>query len=153
MEQVREYVNEGLSLRAKAQLKVRQPLASITVPSLGEHVDFEPILLDELNVKAVKIGKEVAIDENITPELKREGLMREVVRHVQAARKEAGLNVDDRIQLALQTTSDQLQTAITEHLETIKAETLANSSGEVLNGFEVSVKVEGEALKISLTKS
>lgn len=153
METVREYVNEGLSLRAKAQLKVRQPLASITVPSMGEHVDFEPILLDELNVKAVKTGKEVSIDENITPELRREGLMREVVRHVQAARKNAGLNVDDRIQLSLATKDEQLKTAIEEHLGAIKAETLASEVAETVKGFESTVKVEGEDLVISLTKS
>ncbi|MFV0411380.1 MAG: class I tRNA ligase family protein, partial [Paracoccus sp. (in: a-proteobacteria)] len=44
MDTVRGYVNEGLSLRSKSQIKVRQPLASVTVPSLGEHVDFESIL-------------------------------------------------------------------------------------------------------------
>lgn len=152
MDTVREYVNEGLSLRAKAQLKVRQPLASITVPSLGEHVDFEPILLDELNVKAVKVGREVAIDEKITPELKREGLMREVIRHVQSARKNAGLNVDDRIQLQLQTADDELETAITEHIETIKAETLADVYGAVDGGFESTVNVEGQELQIALKK-
>jgi isoleucyl-tRNA synthetase len=54
METVREYINQGLSLRAKAGLKVRQPLASVTVPSVGEHVEFGPILRDELNVKEVK---------------------------------------------------------------------------------------------------
>ncbi|MFO0970864.1 MAG: class I tRNA ligase family protein [Candidatus Saccharimonadales bacterium] len=153
MDTVREYVNEGLSLRAKAQLKVRQPLASVTVLSLGEHVDFEPILLDELNVKAVRTGKEVAIDEKITPELRREGLMREVVRHVQSVRKAAGLNVDDRITLQLATENGQLQTAIEEHLETIKAETLANEAGEVGDGFAMAVKVEGEELVISLKKA
>lgn len=154
MEQVREYVNEGLSLRAKAQLKVRQPLASITVPKLGEHFDFEPILLDELNVKAVKVGKEVAIDEKITPELKREGLMREVVRFVQNARKEAGLNVDDRIKLSLTASDKQLQTAIKEHIETIKAETLAVDIADASKlAFETTAKIEGSQLIISLAKN
>lgn len=155
MEQVREYVNEGLGLRAKAQLKVRQPLASITIPKLGEHFDFESILLEELNVKAVKVGEAVAIDENITPELKREGLMREVIRFVQNARKEAGLNVDDRIKLSLQTTDSELQTAIEEHLETIKAETLAVEIEDVADklSFENSAKIENSELVISLTKN
>jgi len=89
MREVREYVNEGLSLRAKAGIKVRQPLASVTVPKLGDAVDYESILTEELNVKEVKTGSEVSIDEMITPELKREGMMREIIRHVQAARKNA----------------------------------------------------------------
>lgn len=153
MDLVREYVNEGLSLRAKAQLKVRQPLASITVPNLGEHVDFEPILLDELNVKSVVKGSEVAIDENITPELKREGLMREVVRFVQNARKEAGLNVDDRIQLSLTTDDAELQKAIQEHHDTIAAETLSKTIGESEGDFTTEAKIEGTNLTISLKKA
>ncbi len=156
METVREYVNQGLSLRAKAGLKVRQPLASVTVPSLGEHVEFEPILKDELNVKAVRQGKEVAIDEKITPALKREGLMREVIRHVQAARKAAGLNVDDHIVLALMVLSGEageLEKSIEEHSETIAEETLADSYGDVQDGYETIVKVEGIELRICLKKA
>ena len=152
MVEVREYINEGLSLRAKAGLKVRQPLASVTVPNLGKTIEFAPILLDELNVKEVKQGKEVAIDENLTPELKREGLMREVIRHIQAARKNAGLNVDDRISFSLSTDNSELSAAITEHLETIAAETLGTN---VMNGdlqHTAEVKVEGAGLTISLAK-
>ena len=152
MVEVREYINEGLSLRAKAGLKVRQPLASVTVPNLGKTIEFTPILLDELNVKEVQQGKEVAIDESLTPELKREGLMREVIRHIQAARKNAGLNVDDRISFSLSTDNSELDAAITEHLETITAETLGTNmiNGDLRHTTEV--RVEGASLTISLAK-
>ena len=150
MDKVRDYVNQGLSLRAKSGLKVRQPLASVTVPELGEAFDFTPILLDELNVKAVKKGKEVALDEALTPELKREGMMREVIRHVQSARKGSGLNVDDRIVLSLASQDDELRKAIEEHHDTILQETLG-VVGETQENESV-VKIEGYSLTIYLAK-
>jgi len=156
MGEAREFINEGLSLRAKAGLKVRQPLASVTVPSVGKAMDYEPILLDELNVKAVKIGDAVAIDENVTPELKREGLMREIIRHVQAARKAAGLNVDDHIVLALMVVpsgAEELEKAIEEYSATIGEETLADSFEDVEDGYDTTVKVEGMELRIRLKKT
>lgn len=155
MERVRDYVNEGLSLRAKAQLKVRQPLASVTVPKLGEHVDFEPILIDELNVKLVKIGEVVDIDTKLTPELKREGLMREMIRFVQNARKDAGLNIDDRITLSLFSENIEIGKAIKEHSDTICTETLAvGLENRPQNySFTTEVSIEGDRLTISLQKS
>ncbi len=152
MDSLRDYVNQGLSLRAKAGLKVRQPLASVSVPTKGEVVDFESVLIEELNVKTIEFGKEIAIDETITPELKREGLMREVIRHVQSARKKAGLNIDDRIVLSLQTHSADLAQAITEHQETIHAETLAGDAKEN-GGYSETVNVEGDELTIHLQKA
>jgi len=147
-------VNQGLSLRAASRLKVRQPLASVTVPRLGEFVNFEDILKDELNVKAVKVGKELALDTKLTDDLKREGLMREVVRHVQSARKAAGLNVDDRIALVLETEDKELREAIDEHNETISAETLADAlHAEGKREYHATVKVEGVELTIALEKS
>jgi isoleucyl-tRNA synthetase len=153
METVREYVNLGLSIRAKERLKVRQPLASVTVPSLGQFVNFEDILTEELNVKAVKQGEELALDLEVTPGLKREGLMREVIRHVQNARKQAGLNVDDRIVLHLQTTDTELQKAITQHEKTIAAETLADEVRPGDYSYATSVKVEDAELKLFLQKN
>lgn len=150
MDEVRDFVNQALGLRAKLGLKVRQPLASVSVPRLGKSVDCESILLDELNVKAVKLGGEVSLDVNITPELKREGLMREVIRFVQSARKNAGLNVDDRIILSLETDDKELQKAIAENQETILAETLSTIGQTIDNPS--AVKIDGAGLTICLNK-
>lgn len=148
MTRLREYVNEGLSLRAKNQRKVRQPLASVTIPEKGKVFAYEDILTEELNVKEVKIG-EFALDIEITPELKREGLSREVIRHVQSARKDAGLNVDDRISLSLSADDQELMDAIKEHADVIAHETLATLvEGEL--GYATTAKVEGIELTISL---
>lgn len=152
METVRDYVNQGLSIRAKERLKVRQPLASVTVPTLGQFVNFEDILTEELNVKTVKKGKELSLDLEVTLELKREGLMREVVRHVQNARKQAGLNVDDRIKLSLVTNDDDLKKAIVEYEKTIAAETLAETLDQAEYDYSAELKVEGMPLKVSLQK-
>ncbi len=152
MSRLREYVNEGLSLRAKNQKKVRQPLTSVTIPEKGKVFAYEEILQEELNVKDVKIG-EFTLDLKITPELKREGLMREVIRHVQSARKDAGLNVDDRITLSFTTSDESLQAAISEHEATIIAETLAMDLRDDTLAYQIDVKVEGAALGISLEKS
>jgi isoleucyl-tRNA synthetase len=151
METVREYVNQGLSMRAKERMKVRQPLASVTVPTLGKFVSFEDILTEELNVKKVIQGEVLALDFDLTDDLKAEGLMREVVRYVQSARKAAGLNVDDHISLNLVTDSTELQQAIDKHLDTIKAETLADKIGESRENEQM-VKVEGNELTIALEK-
>jgi isoleucyl-tRNA synthetase len=153
MEEVREYVTQGLALRAANRLKVRQPLASVTVPHLGEFVNYEDILTEELNVKSVQVGTELAIDTELTPELKREGLMREVIRNVQTARKAAGLNVDDRITLALNTEDAELQKAINEHKDTILAETLTTNFVTEQQAHVSEVIVEGSALNVSLQKA
>ena len=154
MATVRSYVNEGLALRAKAGLKVRQPLLSITVPSCSDVVDQDEILEEELNVKEVILGgNSVAIDENITPELKREGQMREIIRFVQSARKKAGLQVDDRIILSLKTDDKALQKAIDENQKTIYAETLTEKLALPEKPFTETAKIDGATLEISLQKA
>jgi isoleucyl-tRNA synthetase len=154
METVREYVNEGLSIRAKERQKVRQPLASVTVPTLGEFVNFEDILTEELNVKKVIQGETLMLDLVITPELKREGLMREVIRHIQSARKAAGLNVDDRIMVGLSTDDHDVSRAIAEFNSLISAEVLADTLGDgTYDYYQTTAKVEGSQLEISLQKA
>jgi isoleucyl-tRNA synthetase len=68
-------------------------------------------------------GLVVVIDTEITPELRAEGDARELQRAIQDLRKEAGLALDDRIDLWL----DGLPNAVAAHLHDVAAETLADS--------------------------
>jgi isoleucyl-tRNA synthetase len=152
MRGARSYISDGLAMRAGAGLKVRQPLATVTVPELPEV--YRDIIAEELNVKAVNWGPELTLDTKLTADLIREGLMREVIRQVQNSRKAAGLQVDDRISLILQSEDKQLQEAIQEHTETIKQETLAiNITQDGSGSYESTLKVEGAELTIKFTKS
>ena len=173
MARTRELINNGLSLRMKqdehqTSIKVRQPLqcAAYAGAKLAEY--YEQIMAEELNVKeirwienlderladydvtegVIKPGNWIEISKQLTPELKREGLMREVIRHVQSARKKAGLQVDDRIMLQLTTNDEQLRQAIDEHAEVIATETLA-VFGKVHDN-QSTVMVEGAELEIAL---
>ena len=173
MARTRELINNGLSLRMKqdehqTSIKVRQPLqyAAYAGAKLAEY--YEQIMAEELNVKeirwienldeyladydvtegTIKPENWIEISKQLTPELKREGLMREVIRHVQSARKKAGLQVDDRIMLQLTTNDEQLHQAIDEHTEVIATETLA-VFGEVHDN-QSTVTVEGAELEIAL---
>lgn len=175
MSRTRELINNGLSLRMKqdehqVSIKVRQPLqcAAYAGVKLAEY--YEQIMAEELNVKeirwiesldehladyevaegAIKPESWIEISKQLTPELKREGLMREVIRHVQSARKKAGLQVDDRITLQLMTHDEQLRQAIDEHAELIAAETLATfGQGDA---YSTTVTIEGAELQITLQR-
>ena len=156
MAEVRGYVNEALALRAKNGMKIRQPLASVKVPKNADTFDFTPILMEELNVKAVEYGgEEVSFDFELTPELRAEGLMREIIRHIQATRKKAGLNVDDRIELNFTSENAEVLDAFKKFEQEISKEVLATKveiSEDELD-FTQTVKVEGSEAKISLKKA
>ena len=170
MNALRTAVNDGLSKRASEGIKVRQPLASVKLintisqDTSAEVVQFLiDIAKDELNVKSVEIVTDsesesaqpsVVYDLTITPELKREGLMREIVRHVQSARKQAGLQIDDRIVLNISSDDSEISQAIDAFADVIKSETLAVELNSVVNESEkYDVKIEGKLVEISLKKA
>ena len=98
-------------------------------------------------------GVTVALELDVTPELRREGLARELVRMIQDARKAAGLEVTDRISLGIET-SGEPAAALTAHREEIAAETLAeNLETTVLDGFRLEGSLEGTPVIVSLRKS
>ena len=75
-------------------------------------------------------GETVALDLTVTPELRRAGLAREVVRLVQDARKASGLEVSDRIALVWAAEGEELAEALREHGAAVAAEVLATSFTE-----------------------
>ena len=170
MNALRTAVNDGLSKRASEGIKVRQPLASVKLVNTisqdtpAEVVQFLiDIAKDELNVKSVEIVTDsesepaqpsVVYDLTITPELKREGLMREIVRHVQSARKQASLQIDDRIVLSISSDDSEISQAVDAFADVIKSETLAvelNSAADESEKYDA--KIEGKLVEISLKKA
>ena len=170
MNALRAAVNDGLSKRASEGIKVRQPLASVKlINTISRDTPAEvaqfliDITKDELNVKSVEIVTDsesesaqpsVVYDLTITPELKREGLMREIVRHVQSARKQAGLQIDDRIVLSIFSDDSEISQAIDAFADTIKVETLAVELNYAADESEkYDAKIEGKLVEISLKKA
>ena len=170
MNALRTAVNDGLSKRASGGIKVRQPLASVKlINTISQDTPAEvaqfliDIAKDELNVKSVEIVTDsesesaqpsVVYDLTITPELKREGLMREIVRHVQSARKQAGLQIDDRIVLSISSDDSEISQAVDVFADVIKSETLAvelNSAASESEKYDA--KIEGKLVEISLKKA
>ena len=152
MAKTREIITAGLAERMKkteseAQIKVRQPLAKLVYA--GEKLDdfYEQIIMEEVNVKSVEHGEALVLDKTLTPELLEEGKIRELIRFVQAARKKAGLNVDDRIRLMVSMEVPET------YREMLMNEVLAEELVHEGNfAYDEIVKVQGENVAISLEK-
>ena len=177
MEETRRIVNLGLKLRAKAGIKVRQTLAVLNLKSKIENVKSKSqisklfdLIKEEVNVKEIKVvakfkknkdwivasdgDLEAALNIKITPELKREGFARDLVRAIQEERKKANLKVTDRIILALDSDDLEIRETIAEWRKYICKETLA---GEILNkigkaDYTEKMKVGGKNLKFKIEK-
>jgi isoleucyl-tRNA synthetase len=94
----------------------------------------------------------VALNLELDEALRREGLAREVVHAVQAARKTAGLNVEDRIALTLGG-DEELLAATRAHEEYVAGETLATSlSYDGANGDAARAEIEGRQLLIAVSR-
>src|SRR5689334_2474116 len=234
MDAIRDVASAALSLRKARALRVRLPLARLTVATADAAAlaSFGDLLADEVNVKDVvftgdvaayceqvltvvpralgpRVGKQVqaviqavkkgewqlvdgapvaagvtlqpgeyelklvaadvansaplaggagvvVLDTVVTPELLAEGLARDVIRVVQQARRDAGLDVSDRISLTVSAT-DAVRLAIGAHQEFVAGETLATAvefapaggpgfAGEVGDGEEITVAVSRATL-------
>ena len=160
MGQVRSVVSRALERRAEAGRNVRQALARmiVTLPEGKLDVAYLELLKDEVNVKEVEVKKgeyAVEIDVNLTPELVREGTIREIIRRVNAMRKNAKLTIQDRIELFIESGEEEIVKAIAEHQDALLSGTLAEdlrTSGEKPAVVE-SFRVNEFDLTVGITKS
>ncbi|HEV2037116.1 MAG TPA: DUF5915 domain-containing protein, partial [Candidatus Eremiobacteraceae bacterium] len=148
------------ALEAANARSVAQEVAagrSFEVSANGQTFTLEPqdVLVDSKSAHGFAFaegdGMLVALDTRIERPLMLEGLAREVVRAVQDARKQAGLNVSDRIRLRIEAAGD-LAEAVKDFHDYIMGETLAVD----LNGaaFEPSLTAESvDGLRIALAKA
>lgn len=96
----------------------------------------------------------LAIDTEITPELLREGIGRDVVRHIQQIRKDSGLEIQDHIEVCFESDSDDIKAAIAEHGDYICQETLCGGIAESDTGDEGrEVKIVGCVVKFAVVKA
>jgi len=106
MTEIRRIASLALAEREKAGIKVRQPLSRLKVKSVklkASDRELIQLLADEVNVKGVVIDRklkgELELDVKVTPELKKEGDLRELVRMIQGLRHDAGYNPSHKIAL------------------------------------------------------
>jgi isoleucyl-tRNA synthetase len=97
----------------------------------------------------------VVLDTAVTPALAAEGLARDVVRVVQQARRDAGLDVSDRITLLVDPPSTDVTNAVETHLDFIAAETLATSVelGAVEDGGFAGEVGDDETVRVRVTRA
>ncbi|MFI6702108.1 isoleucine--tRNA ligase [Streptomyces sp. NPDC050509] len=138
---------------------LRDGTASVTVD--GESVSLAPdeVIITETPREGWSVasdsGATVALDLEITPELRLAGLARDAIRLIQEARKNSGLDVADRIAVRWTSADDATTEALTTHTPLISDEVLATdfAPGEADGTYGTPFEDEGLALTFRLRKA
>ncbi len=162
MEKTREVVKLSLAERARSRIKVRQPLNKLKVKSqkLKVNKEFLDLIAEEVNIKEVvfdsKIKRPIELDTRITPALKEEGIVREVIRQIQEMRKKAGYKPRHRVLVRYSGTSN-LNKILNKNKNFIQEEAkvknfrLGEKPKQVFD-IEREVKVDGQKLWLAIRK-
>jgi len=140
MDKVKKIVELGLSIRKETGIKVRQPLSKFKILDLKFKNDLLEIIAEELNVKEVIQIKNLSFDGNenqrqdseliveldtaLTPELEKEGLLREVIRAINLMRKEQKLFIGDEAVVEYFTTDEILKSVFVDFADELKKSTV-----------------------------
>jgi isoleucyl-tRNA synthetase len=157
----RNIVEIGLALRAEAGIKIRQVLGEVVVEKILVDSEIKNIICDELNVKEIvdAAGKgdfwkgrdgdkfAVLLNTEITEALKKEGMVREIVRAINQLRKDMGLTIRDRVAITYATQDDLLRSAFSDYEQEIMKAVLADS---VRIGAGKAMEIDGRGVEIGV---
>ena len=119
----------GAALASWSHAEVARLEAGEKIPCCGEDISHTDVILQRIAKSGLVVATDgeltVALDTAVTPELMREGLAREFVSVVQQARKDAGLEVSDRIKITWDSEDAEIVAALTTHAAFIADEVLA----------------------------
>lgn len=164
MERTRKIVEMGHAVRAEAGMKVRQPLASLAI-SDELSPDLCAIIAEEVNVKEVVCGsvpqedgwlqKEdggvvVGLDTRLNDELKKEGLLRDITRQINALRKSMDLTIHDTVILSFETGDQELQAVLKEYATELQRAVVASSMRAQEREGMTTLDVGGKMIRIHL---
>ncbi|PIR97926.1 MAG: isoleucine--tRNA ligase, partial [Candidatus Colwellbacteria bacterium CG10_big_fil_rev_8_21_14_0_10_42_22] len=168
MELIRNLASAVHTLRAQAKQPLRQKMASIVVKNskgIKDNKGLVEILKDEINVDVVKFGVStnknfistkvdginIYLDKHLTQELKTEGLLRELMRALQDARKKAGLEVGQKVILEYKTKDNDVLALFDKENKQIKE--LGHFSGIKEGSVKNGKKLLGEKLIIDFLQN
>jgi isoleucyl-tRNA synthetase len=137
MELTRKICSLGQAARLEAKRAIKQPLAEVQIQLNGDTKlaeEFLQIIEEELNIKSAKVAAEltkgyqiteeknikVGLNTELTEELELEGKLREVLRSLQEARKQKGLNVSDEISLVWYSDDEVIKKVFAQYADQIK---------------------------------
>lgn len=143
MSAVRDVCALGQAARVESSMRVRQPLSELQVKGVKLDSELLNLVADEINVKEVKVVKSlpkgknwnvqenndlsVALNFELSDDLKKEGLAREIVRQIQRARKEAGLKMGEMVEITVCTDSDEVSSVVKDSVKELSENVFASS--------------------------
>ncbi len=150
MEKAKEVVKRSLELRDNAKIPVRQVLEEVTLKGTNLKKNFLDIIAEVINVKRITVeGEEdseliVELNTKITPELKLEGIARNLIRNLNNYRKQLNLSTKIRIILYLKTDDIEITEALEKHKDKIKKMIQADEIIQNLEGIQEIKKIKIE---------
>ena len=152
---VRQILAELDGQAAMAELNEKGTL-TIQVDGQDEALEKEDLLIEAAQMEGYVSdsdhGITVVLDTNLTPELREEGFVREIISKIQTMRKDAGFEVMDHIRVSMQD-NDKVQKVIQDNEAQIKSEVLADEVS--YDGAKGSVKewsINGEKVTLGVEK-
>ena len=145
----------GKELKGWGFAEVERLEAGETITIADEAIGIDDVLLQRKAVEGALVATDgritVVLDSSLTPELEAEGHAREVTSVLQKARKDAGLDVSDRITVQWASDDEELVAAIDAHGETIAAEILATAFSQ--GDGELEAAANGKAFRYTISKA